>query len=191
MANPMRTGFDGLYLLHFYESCRLLSYPDPASELFKALRRAGLDPYNLKSVPLNFAHLSGDPWTLGWVTCGPDVGPCMAITQTDADIRFARRLELEFEPGVQAAITSGATQKQYDSLVCFAYNLGVGALRKSTLLRLHNARDYNGAAEEFWRWTKAGRVVMKGLQRSRAAERYVYKGMDAQWAGHAAEEHLA
>jgi lysozyme len=184
----MRTGFDGLYLLRHYEDCKLIAYPDPASDLFAALRRSRIDPYSLRSVQPPFDHFDGKPWTIGWGSTGPDVVPGLVITQTDADIRLTSRLEREFEPAVESLITSGATQKQFDAFVSFAYNVGTTALRRSSLLRLHNARDYAGAAREFAKWCKAGTRPLKGLQRRRAAERYVYNGMGAQWAVHAAED---
>ncbi|MBP8236036.1 MAG: lysozyme, partial [Rhizorhabdus sp.] len=51
----------------------------------------------------------------------------------------------------------------------FAYNVGVGALRGSTLLRKLNAGDFAGAAEQFLVWNKAGGKVLAGLVKRRAA----------------------
>lgn len=152
----MNTGANGIYVMHYFESCRLEAYPDPAT--------------------------GGEPWTIGWGDTGPDVVPGLVITQEEADERFANRLAREFEPGVEAAVTSGATQAQFDALVAFAFNVGLGNLKSATLLKLHNAGDHAGAAAQFSRWNKAAGKPMKGLSRRRAAEAAVYRGVGAQQA---------
>nr|WP_262983078.1 lysozyme [Chromobacterium amazonense] len=67
-------------------------------------------------------------------------------------------------------------QNQFDALVSFSYNLGLGSLQNSTLLRLLNQGDYAGAAGQFILWDKAGGKVLPGLQRRRAAEQALFKG---------------
>ena len=66
------------------------------------------------------------------------------------------------------------TQAQFDALVSFAYNVGLGALGSSTLLRLLKAGHPGYAAREFLKWNKAGGVVMKGLTRRRESERRLF-----------------
>lgn len=63
-----------------------------------------------------------------------------------------------------------ATQSQFDALVSFAFNLGVGNLKKSTLLKKFNAGDIQGAVLQFKSWNKAGGKVLAGLTRRRDAE---------------------
>ena len=58
--------------------------------------------------------------------------------------------------------------------MCFAYNVGTGALQKSTLIKLLNAGDTQGAADQFLRWNKAGGQVVAGLTRRREAERKLF-----------------
>ena len=74
------------------------------------------------------------------------------------------------------AVQVPLTQGQYDALVSFAYNLGLAALKSSTLLRLLNARNYAGAAAQFPRWNRAGGKVLPGLTRRREAERVMFLG---------------
>ncbi len=62
------------------------------------------------------------------------------------------------------------TQSQFDALTSFAYNLGNGALRSSTLLRKLNEGKYTRASKEFLKWNRAGGKVLKGLTRRRKAE---------------------
>ena len=66
------------------------------------------------------------------------------------------------------------TQGQFDALVSFAFNLGVRALKNSTLLRYLNAGDTELAAEEFAKWVHAGTQRLEGLVRRRDAERELF-----------------
>ncbi|NBX02694.1 MAG: lysozyme [Alphaproteobacteria bacterium] len=67
------------------------------------------------------------------------------------------------------------SQGQFDALVSFVFNLGAGALARSTLLRKLNAGDYAGAAKEFLRWDKAGGKKLAGLSRRRMAEMMMFQ----------------
>ena len=71
---------------------------------------------------------------------------------------------------VESLVEVPLTDNQFAALASFTFNLGRGSLAKSTLLRKLNARDYNGAAEEFHKWNKAGGKVLGGLVARRAAE---------------------
>jgi GH24 family phage-related lysozyme (muramidase) len=85
------------------------------------------------------------------------------------------RNDLErFEGCVNRYVRVEMTQSQFDALASFTYNLGCGALKKSTLLRKLNAEDYSGAADEFGRWVKAGGRRLRGLVTRRAKERDVF-----------------
>ena len=75
-----------------------------------------------------------------------------------------------FERGVLRYCTVYLTQSQFDSLVSFSFNLGLGVLQRSTLRQKLNRGDYNGAAKEFLKYTRAGGKVLKGLVRRRQAE---------------------
>ena len=74
------------------------------------------------------------------------------------------------EDGVKKLLNNASTQNQFDALVSFAFNLGVGNLKKSTLLKKFNAGDIQGAALQFKSWNKAGGKVLTGLTRRREAE---------------------
>jgi lysozyme len=76
----------------------------------------------------------------------------------------------KFESGVMRLVTREMTQPQFDALVSFAYNCGLGALEKSSLLRYFNAGDIDRAAKAFALWNKGGGRVLRGLVRRRAAE---------------------
>jgi len=78
-----------------------------------------------------------------------------------------------FERGVQRLCPSTSTN-QLAGLVSFAFNVGLGNLQRSTLRSRHNRGDYEGAAKEFLRWTKAAGRVLPGLVRRRSHERALY-----------------
>lgn len=61
-------------------------------------------------------------------------------------------------------------QNQFDALVSFAYNCGVGAFMSSTLLRKLNNGDYASVPSELNRWVRAGSETLPGLVRRRKAE---------------------
>lgn len=108
-------------------------------------------------------------WTIGYGTTR-DVKPGQKISPAWAE-KLLRQDVAEFEEGVTAAVTVPLTQSQFDALVSLAYNIGLTAFRKSTLLRLLNAGDYAGAAKQFARWNRGGGKVLAGLTRRRAVER--------------------
>jgi lysozyme len=150
----MKTGPDGIAVMHYFEACRLKAYPDPAT--------------------------GGKPWTIGYGDTGPDVVPGLVITQAEADGRFAKRLAREFEPGVLNSVQQNPSQRQFDAMVCLAYNIGLGNFRSSTLLRKFNLGDTAAASAQFLVWNKAAGKVMLGLRRRRAAERALFDGMSGE-----------
>jgi lysozyme len=107
--------------------------------------------------------------TIGYGSTGAHVKLGMTITEQEAD-----RLLLDdisrFEVGVQEVIKQSLTQGQFDALVSFSFNVGLGALRESTLAAKLKAGDVAGAANEFTRWNKAGGKVLPGLVKRREAE---------------------
>lgn len=116
--------------------------------------------------------------TIGWGSTGPDIKLGMTWTQAQADARFAADLA-RFAANVSALVGKApTTQAQFDALVSFAYNVGYGdgGLKTSTLLRLHKAGDYAGAAAQFARWNKQKGKVLNGLTTRRAAEAAMYRG---------------
>lgn len=79
------------------------------------------------------------------------------------------------ERAVLRNINVPLTDNQFDALVSFTFNLGGGALQRSTLRRKINREDHSGAAREFGRWVWAGGRKLKGLIRRRAASAELYR----------------
>ena len=65
-------------------------------------------------------------------------------------------------------------QGLFDSLVSFAFNVGLGNLQRSSLRMKTNRGDFDEAADEFLKWTKAGGRVLPGLVKRRMDERALY-----------------
>lgn len=79
-----------------------------------------------------------------------------------------------FEQGVLRLCPVKLTQGQFDALVSFSFNVGLGNLQNSTLRMKVNRKDFDGAAEQLLVWTKAGGKVLKGLVTRRNDEKALF-----------------
>jgi len=79
-----------------------------------------------------------------------------------------------FERGVSIYCPGRLSQSEFDALVSFSFNLGLGTLQRSTLRQKVNRGDYKNAAEEFLKYTKAGGIILKGLVNRRKDERELF-----------------
>jgi lysozyme len=140
----MRISHKGVDLIKHYEGCKLKAYKCPA-----------------------------DVWTIGYGHTGGDVHEGKVITQSEADALLAVDLE-RFERGVYDLVTVPLNQNQFDALVSFAFNLGLGALGKSTLLKYVNNGEFSAAQKEFQKWVNAGGKPVNGLKIRRAAEAFLF-----------------
>jgi len=117
-------------------------------------------------------------WTIGYgSTKYPNKKPVKQgdkITQQEAETLLSDTLD-EFSKGVYKLIKSELNDNQFSALVSFAFNLGVGALSKSTLLKKVNANPNDKTIEsEFMKWVSAGGKRLNGLVRRRTAESNLY-----------------
>lgn len=115
-------------------------------------------------------------WTIGWgETEGVRDG--MVWTQSKADRRLCERLA-EFAQGVSQLLRQPATAQQLGAMVSLAYNIGLAAFRKSSVLSAHNRGDTLSAARAFALWNKArinGTLqAVAGLTARRAREAALY-----------------
>lgn len=139
------------------------------------ISQKGLDLIkSFEGLRLSAYKCPADVWTIGYgATAG--VKPGQTITKERAE-ELLREDVKRFEGYVDRLVKVPLTQGQFDALVSFAYNLGPGALEKSTLLDQLNRGDYDSAAAQFDRWTKAGGKELPGLVKRRAAERALFEG---------------
>lgn len=116
---------------------------------------------------------TGGVWTIGYGHTGKDVREGLTIPLSEAERLLTVDLRVA-ERHVNEAVQVKLTQNQFDALVSFVYNVGGGAFRSSTLLKLLNAGDYEGAANQFPRWNKDNGKVVAGLTNRRHEERVLF-----------------
>jgi len=117
-------------------------------------------------------------WTIGYGTtaaAGVGIEPKagMTITEDEAEDFLEKTLE-QFGQQIKPAITAPINNNEYGAFISLAYNIGPGAFRKSSALRLFNAGDKAGAAKAILMWNKAGGKVLNGLVRRREAEKKLF-----------------
>ena len=120
----------------------------------------------------------GGVWTVGYGHTGPDVKLGMTISQGQAE-SYLRTDLVTAVNAVEKEVKVPLTQGEFDALVDFTFNLGAGALQKSTLLRLLNEGKYELAAAQFARWDHIGAQAVAGLLRRRVAEAKEFSGVTA------------
>lgn len=115
-------------------------------------------------------------WTIGYGSTRIDGRPVQSGQKID-QVRAEAALVADVRPIETVLATVGAHdfgQDQFDALVSFAYNLGVGATRKSTLLRKFLAGDAAGAQMEFMLWVNAAGKPLRGLALRRLDEAVLF-----------------
>jgi lysozyme len=95
------------------------------------------------------------------------------FTKDEVDAILKADLQ-RFERGVLRYCFNSLTQGQFDALVSFSFNVGLGTLQRSTLRQKHNRGDFEGAGSEFMKYTRGGGKVLKGLVNRRKDERAMY-----------------
>lgn len=113
-------------------------------------------------------------WTIGYGHT-KTAKPGMMISHLEAENLLRQDLE-RFEDAVRDYVRVPLTQGQYDALVSFAFNVGIGAFQKSTLLKLLNKGQYNTAALQFSQWVYAGKRKLEGLVNRRNEEYRMFTG---------------
>lgn len=146
----MQTSVNGLKLIAQFEGILLEPYKDVAGYW-----------------TIGIGHLIGDGRIL------PDswnrkltINECYDLLASDVR---------KFELGVKRYINVELTQNQFDALVSFTFNLGVGTLQRSTLRSKLNRGDVQSCLESWAKYNKAGGKIWKGLDLRRKAEIELFK----------------
>ena len=117
-------------------------------------------------------------WTIGYGQTGSYYGKkvCKGMTTTKALAHaWLRDHSIKtYENAVMKAVKVPINQNQFDALVSFAYNVGIGAMAGSTAVRKLNQGDYTGAADALTMWTRCNGKVLPGLVRRRKEERALF-----------------
>lgn len=126
-----------------FEGLRLVAYPDPATR--------------------------GPPWTICYgETQG--VKPGDRHSQAECKAMLTKSLE-KYAVGIEQCVTVELPDGRYTALVSFAYNVGVSAACKSSVVRLINAGLTRAGCDGLLKWNKAAGIVFPGLTRRRQIER--------------------
>lgn len=134
-------------LVKRWEGLKLTAYPDPGSK-------------------------NGEPWTIGYGHTSDGflkVNRGLTISTQVAEDALTFDLN-ETAAAIEPLIKADLSDNQFGALVSFAFNVGVSAFRKSTLLKKLNAGDYAAVPAQLARWNKNDGKVMDGLINRRAAE---------------------
>lgn len=118
-------------------------------------------------------------WTIGYgSTYNPftfvKVKPGDQITEAEA-LRWLKKAVGDFRKQVEKLVKVPQTANQLDALTSLAYNIGIGAFQRSTLLRLINqGAPVNDIADQFLRWNRIKGAISRGLTNRRTLERKLY-----------------
>ena len=99
------------------------------------------------------------------------------ISQPEADELLENDIA-KFEEYVSDNVIVELKQYQFDALVAWTFNLGVGNLRSSTMLKKLNESDYDSVPSEMKRWNKAAGKTLDGLIRRRKAEGLLFENKE-------------
>lgn len=144
----------------------------------RKINAAGLDLIkSFEGLRLKAYICPANVWTIGYGSTGPHVKAGMTITQKEAERLLLDDLE-RFEAGVDKLL-GNATDDQFSACVSLAFNIGLSAFARSTVLKRHKLKNHVGAANAFLLWNRGGGMILKGLVRRREAERRLYLGLPA------------
>lgn len=161
MPNQLTLSADGLAHIKRFEGFRATAYDD-------------LNP----NEAIAYGSQVEGTLTIGYGHIGKHAQPGQTISQDVAETILLKDL-IRFEEGIKRLVKVPLSQGEYDALIGFTFNIGLGAFRRSTLLRRLNAMDYDGAAMQFERWVYSKGRKLKGLQLRRIAERALFNGTAA------------
>jgi len=118
----------------------------------------------------------GVPWTIGYGSTGPEIGPETVWTMQqceqglDEHMIYFYRGVMRLCPGLR-----DEPDRRVAAVVSWAYNCGLRNLEISTFRRRINEKDWEAAARECLRWNKAAGRVLRGLTRRRQVEAELLK----------------
>lgn len=116
---------------------------------------------------------TGGVWTIGVGHTGPEV--CKGLTADDNQtMLWLAEDVIEAEDAINRLVKVSLTQRQFDALASFVFNIGEKQFNSSTLLKKLNAGDYSGAAGQFKRWVYDAGKIQPGLVKRRSGEEAMF-----------------
>lgn len=149
----MKISQAGIDLIKRFEGCSPTPYLCPANKF-----------------TVGYGHVLGNG-----VTLAESDNRKFTIGEIDELLRTDLR---RFERGVLRYCTVHLSQSQFDALVSFAYNLGLGTLQRSTMRQKILRQDGQAASKELLKYDKVNGKALKGLTRRRQAEYRLFTQLD-------------
>ena len=149
----MKISQQGIDLIKLFEGCKLKPYLCPANKF-----------------TVGYGHVLGNGVTLA-------EADNRIFTQGEVDVLLRTDLA-RFERGVLRYCTVHLSQSQFDALVSFAYNLGLGTLQRSAMRQKILRQDGQAASKELLKYDKVNGKALKGLTRRRQAEYRLFTQLD-------------
>ena len=142
----MKISKNGINLIKSFEGCRLEAYKPTKN----------------------------DVWTIGYGHTD-NVKKGDVISQLNAEVLLQNDLQ-KFECAINVNVLPKCelTQNEFDALVSFVYNIGIGNFTSSTMLKLLIAQKKKEAASQFDRWIYQGKTVLPGLVKRRQEEKELF-----------------
>ena len=118
----------------------------------------------------------GAPWTIGYGSTGPGIGPETVWTMEQCEKALDEHLEY-FYAGVMKMCPGLKDEppRRLAAVLSWSYNCGLGNLRVSTFRKRINEKEWDEAAQECLKWNKAAGRVLRGLTRRRETEAELLK----------------
>jgi lysozyme len=113
-------------------------------------------------------------WTIGFGHTGADVYEGLTIDEPKATDLLHVDLR-KFEDGINSMVKVELTQNQFDALISFVYNVGLGNFQKSTMLKAINLMNFIKAATQFPMWANAAGKKIPMLVKRRNEERQLFE----------------
>ncbi len=140
----MKVNSKGLALIKHYEGFRARAYRDPVG---------------IWTIGYGHTSMAGHPQ----VKSGMVISKQQALDILDKDVE-------KFADQIRPLIKVKLNDDQFSALVSFAYNVGVGGFKRSSVLRVVNAKRFDAVPTRLALWVKAGGKTYRGLVKRRAAE---------------------
>lgn len=157
----MKTGEKGIALIKAFEGCKKRPYRCPAQLWTVGFGKLMYPDQAVLKVPERLAYplRSEDD---------------RVFSQEEIDAFLIEELRSTERGVARLCPASVNNQGQFDALVSFAFNCGLGTLQRSTLRAKYNRGEIEEAGDEFLKYVKAAGKELPGLVRRRNAERALY-----------------
>lgn len=117
--------------------------------------------------------------TIGWGSIWDHDGARITMNRAPVSrseaTKLLRRELIHIYETISRFVSVELNQHEFDALCSFIYNLGSGNFRSSTLRQKLNRGDREGAANEFWKWRRAGGKILPGLVKRRQFEEDLFR----------------